>query len=398
MANKQHLKLLRQGVELWNRWRDDNPGIKPDLSKVYLEKVNLLRVNLSEANLYWASLAEAYLREANLRNANLRNAILRNADLRRANLNKANLMDAILNEADLNEVDFREAILRGAYLIRANLRDACLIDAYLNRAYLIRANLNRADLSRAKLLKADLSEADLIGVNLSRADLSGANLSRADLSGANLNHTNFKVTNLQTARLINVNLDGANLTGAWLWETQRAGWSIKGAICEYVYWDKEAKEKNEYAPGEFERLFAEQTKIKLLYKNGISPLEIATLPALIQHLEDVKDCALRFISITESAGGAVVELAIENTEDLSQEKIEVLTHSIKESAEKDMQLLRDKINVLNGTVEGFEKAIKLILTEGKGDTYNISGQAGAVGRKPRAKRNTMKSTPAKKTR
>jgi hypothetical protein len=49
-------------------------------------------------------------------------------------------------------------------------------------------------------------------------------------------------------------------------------------ICEYVYWDKEAKEKAFYQPGDFERLFSEPKKIKLLYKDSANILEIATLP------------------------------------------------------------------------------------------------------------------------
>lgn len=31
MAGKGHLKILGQGVGAWNRWREENPGICPDL-------------------------------------------------------------------------------------------------------------------------------------------------------------------------------------------------------------------------------------------------------------------------------------------------------------------------------------------------------------------------------
>jgi hypothetical protein len=44
--------------------------------------------------------------------------------------------------------------------------------------------------------------------------------------------------------------------------------------------------KNAYGPGEFERLFSDQTRIKLFYKGGINAIEFATLPALIKHLEE----------------------------------------------------------------------------------------------------------------
>jgi len=36
MANPEHLKILKQGVEDWNQWRKDNPDIKPGLSEADL--------------------------------------------------------------------------------------------------------------------------------------------------------------------------------------------------------------------------------------------------------------------------------------------------------------------------------------------------------------------------
>jgi hypothetical protein len=31
MANRQHLALIRQGVDVWNKWREENPTLTPDL-------------------------------------------------------------------------------------------------------------------------------------------------------------------------------------------------------------------------------------------------------------------------------------------------------------------------------------------------------------------------------
>jgi len=33
MANPEHVKILKQGAEVWNKWREINPDIKPDLEK-----------------------------------------------------------------------------------------------------------------------------------------------------------------------------------------------------------------------------------------------------------------------------------------------------------------------------------------------------------------------------
>jgi uncharacterized protein YjbI with pentapeptide repeats len=71
MANDEHVALLKQGVEAWNAWRDENPGIRPDLSEADLSKANLSYANLRGANLRGADLTKANLSKANLAGASL---------------------------------------------------------------------------------------------------------------------------------------------------------------------------------------------------------------------------------------------------------------------------------------------------------------------------------------
>ena len=66
MANEEHLKILKQGVEQWNKWRLEN-AIRPDLIG---------------ANLNGARLDGAYLSRANLNDATLSGADLSDADLK----------------------------------------------------------------------------------------------------------------------------------------------------------------------------------------------------------------------------------------------------------------------------------------------------------------------------
>jgi hypothetical protein len=41
MANLEHLKILGQGVETWNAWRDEHRDLSPDLSRADLSKAAL---------------------------------------------------------------------------------------------------------------------------------------------------------------------------------------------------------------------------------------------------------------------------------------------------------------------------------------------------------------------
>ena len=91
MANKEHLDILDQGVEVWNQWREDNPDLKPDLSHGILN-----HMNLNKADLRFTNLVEAKLVDTNLVCAELTRANFMSANLAGANLKEANLSNSIL--------------------------------------------------------------------------------------------------------------------------------------------------------------------------------------------------------------------------------------------------------------------------------------------------------------
>jgi uncharacterized protein YjbI with pentapeptide repeats len=82
MANPQHLAILKQGVEAWNRWRKETKIEAPDLSGA----------DLGRANLRYANLLKADLSDANLIRADLGEAIILSTDLSRAGLSGADLI------------------------------------------------------------------------------------------------------------------------------------------------------------------------------------------------------------------------------------------------------------------------------------------------------------------
>ncbi|MEM9502980.1 MAG: TIR domain-containing protein [Cyanobacteria bacterium P01_E01_bin.43] len=71
MANEKQVALLRQGIEAWNRWREENPDEAIDLRDADLSGANLSGANLRDANLTGANLTGANLTGANLTGANL---------------------------------------------------------------------------------------------------------------------------------------------------------------------------------------------------------------------------------------------------------------------------------------------------------------------------------------
>src|SRR4051794_18870173 len=49
MANREQVQRLWRGVSEWNRWRDENPDIQPDLSGAHLCQANLYNAHLYNA-------------------------------------------------------------------------------------------------------------------------------------------------------------------------------------------------------------------------------------------------------------------------------------------------------------------------------------------------------------
>lgn len=161
-----HLEILEQGAQVWNRWRAENPGIRPQLAGEDLSELDLTGVNLSEADM-----SEAELFDSDLSQANLKMAALAGADLSGANLSDTELYKADLTGAFLTGVD-------------------------LSNAYLAEAIFKGADLRGTNLQEADLTSADVSGADLSHSDLTGANLTHANIELVNFSYANLALTNL----------------------------------------------------------------------------------------------------------------------------------------------------------------------------------------------------------
>jgi uncharacterized protein YjbI with pentapeptide repeats len=133
----QHEEILNEGVELWNRWRKDNPALRPVLAGINLSGKHLANVDFS-----WANLERINLSGADLFGANFSNATLTSAALFKANLIGANFSGADFSEAQLMEANLDSAHLKGTIFRGANLSRAKLTSAYLNKTIFANTNLS----------------------------------------------------------------------------------------------------------------------------------------------------------------------------------------------------------------------------------------------------------------
>jgi uncharacterized protein YjbI with pentapeptide repeats len=343
MANQEQLDLLRQGVEAWNQWRENNPDVEVSLSKADLSRTDLSSVNLSKAN-------------------------LNSTKLFAANLSKADF-----NGANLSRTNLNFAIFSGAHLNGANLSDASLYGTNLNGAILHRTNLNGAILNRANLIDANLSNANLSDANLSDANLSNANLngailSNAEFNGAILNGANLVCADLSAALVLDTNLSGAILTGACIedWHIN-SHTNLQGVICEYIFnkydhekgqfTDRRPHDPNQiFAPGEFTKRYQIVLEtVDLFFNDGIDwKAFLASLQDLkIQYGDD-----LNIQGIEKKAGGSfLVRVEVPSDTDkgiferTAKELYETKLQTLEAYYEERLQLKGEQLSFFKEQVE-----------------------------------------------
>ena len=137
MANPEHLNILKQGVEVWNRWRKKNPDVVPDLSEAVLQRANLSYVNLSKAI---------------LTRANFSDAVLFYANLFKTVLHGANFSKTLLVNADFSYADLYGASLYGAYLFNTRFHSSHIPEACFKKARCLSTIFANVDLSETKNL------------------------------------------------------------------------------------------------------------------------------------------------------------------------------------------------------------------------------------------------------
>lgn len=169
MANEEHVAILKQGVNVWNEWREKNrktkTGVMPDLSGANLNRADLNHAYFVGTKLRGANLAGANLSEANLFLAFLDGANLNGADISGVNLTKAHLFQTLFSGTKLNGANFHLTRFGGTHFADLDLTDATGLDSIVHYA---RSFL---DIETLKRSKGKIPEVFLRGIGWSDAEI-----------------------------------------------------------------------------------------------------------------------------------------------------------------------------------------------------------------------------------
>jgi hypothetical protein len=178
MANEEQLSILKQGVEVWNKWRVKNSDAYIDLSE--------------------ADLSGAYLTEANLMQANLKKTNLIATSLRAAVLKGANLIEANFTGANLMRSNFLDANIGGTYFGNSDLSQAIGLDTIIHHGP------SYISTSLFPLSKGRIAEAFLRGCGLSDIDIEYAKLYDPGMNNDEKTRILYKMYDLQASQALQI--------------------------------------------------------------------------------------------------------------------------------------------------------------------------------------------------
>ena len=179
MANEEQLSILKQGVEVWNKWREENPDVK----------VNLIGANLSRANLIGANLSGANLGVADLSGANLSGASLENTWLNYSNLTEARLTGSNFSKARVGGTIFG---------------DLFLDETIIGLGDIVHNNPSTIGTDTISKSKGKISEVFLRGCGLSDVDIEYTKLANPGLSNEKINKILYKIYDLRATQALQV--------------------------------------------------------------------------------------------------------------------------------------------------------------------------------------------------
>lgn len=223
MANPEHTRVLAQGIEAWNEWREKNPEITPDLHRTKFYKV-VFRKDHAQENFIFTFVRQVY--ENTVLRFKIRFLRFVNSEYEDRHFEGESKMLVQTENTYYTRYDWVYngtkgvgEILEGGDPINTRtedyfgLRNTELIflgGCKLRGANLKGINFQGADLAHSDLIGVNLWDANLCDADLTGANLSGADLTSANLKGAKLLNTNFFGADLDNAILERVNLSRAN--------------------------------------------------------------------------------------------------------------------------------------------------------------------------------------------
>lgn len=147
MANPEHVEILKQGAEVWNEWREENPDVKILIEDAELKSINLAGVNLSGIGLSSVKFYDAELNDANFDESSLVGVNFKYSNLDYVRVTNAYLYECNINICPLYKAEFAYATIFNSYfrntrLIEVNFSSAMIGACVFSNVVMYKNHLN----------------------------------------------------------------------------------------------------------------------------------------------------------------------------------------------------------------------------------------------------------------
>ena len=153
MANSKHQRILQEGVEVWNKWRESNPNIRPDLSDL-----DLAGTNLSDANLTDTKFSKTIFKKARLDRVNFSRSLFVNTDFGGASITFSRFVRNILHSVSFHDASLSHSTFFRGRWHRVKLHQADLYGSTFRDCKMDQVDFGNADLSSTVFANVDLSK------------------------------------------------------------------------------------------------------------------------------------------------------------------------------------------------------------------------------------------------
>ncbi|VFQ47443.1 pentapeptide repeat-containing protein [Desulfoluna butyratoxydans] len=182
MPISKHIEIWKKGAKEWNKWRDLNPDISPDLSDS-----NFLSDLYDSEYLYDLPEYNGY-------------------NLSNCNLNRVSLRNCVFCDCNFSKSDFHYSDL---------------VDSYCYNCDFSFAQLQVSKIGSAKFQNCNFEGANLSYCSAEETDFSGSKLFATTLNNMSLVKTNFSNTTIEQVRVYGIsawdlNLEGCNQSNIYI--------------------------------------------------------------------------------------------------------------------------------------------------------------------------------------
>lgn len=223
-------------------------------------------------------------------------------------------------------------------------------------------NMIGADLSGCDLSRANLSTGELSGINLEGSVLIETKFVHASIYAGSLKYANLQGANLDGAALNNSKFSGAILSGAIVRGISTTGWEIDNIKCDYVFLDQDRKirepEVGVYDIGEFETLYKYSPKIKHIFIDEFTYIDILIMDRVVQEINEQNPEYELKLDCFQARGKPRAEFVIKDIRNATK-----ILDEIKQKHEATKEKLIRKLELENMKAETYRDALLMSLKE-----------------------------------